>query len=363
MGIRLKLLVACLAFLFLAQVGWWGYTIWNQGESKREATLVGLETRKEAAHATWEAAGGTARSWESIAVRFSGITLIEVDGQPRLKIEEAKLSSIARDRDGMRRMLFAEGGFFLLLAIGFLLLLFRAIQMEARLSREHTRFLHTVTHELRTPLQALKLASETLALENSPEKTREYAEGMLQDTHRLEALVDRVLVAGRLEAGMADSRVGPVNLSQAVENGIESWKKMPLRGGGSVVATRIASNLVGQADPSTLPVILGNLLDNAVKFGQGNPIKVSLQQEESWITLRVRDHGLGIPDRELSRVFERFWRGDADAHGAVPGTGLGLHIVEETARLQGALVEAHSEGEGQGAEFVVRWSASEEALP
>ena len=201
MGIRLKLLVACLAALFLAQVGWWGYTIWNQGESKREATLVGLETRKEAAHATWEAAGGTARSWESIAVRFSGITLIEVDGQPRLKIEEAKLSSLARDRDGMRRMLFAEGGFFLLLAIGFLLLLFRAIQMEARLSREHTRFLHTVTHELRTPLQALKLASETLALENSPEKTREYAEGMLQDTHRLEALVDRVLVAGRLEAG------------------------------------------------------------------------------------------------------------------------------------------------------------------
>ena len=170
MGIRLKLLVACLAALFLAQVGWWGYTIWNQGESKREATLVGLETRKEAAHATWEAAGGTARSWESIAVRFSGITLIEVDGQPRLKIEEAKLSSLARDRDGMRRMLFAEGGFFLLLAIGFLLLLFRAIQMEARLSREHTRFLHTVTHELRTPLQALKLASETLALENSPEQ-------------------------------------------------------------------------------------------------------------------------------------------------------------------------------------------------
>ena len=162
---------------------------------------------------------------------------------------------------------------------------------------------------------------------------------------------------------MADSRVGPVDLSQAVEKETESWKKVHLQRGGSEVATRIAIHLVGQADPSTLPVILGNLLDNAVKFGQGNPIEVSLQQEESWITLRVKDYGLGIPNHELSRVFERFWRGDADAHGAVPGTGLGLHIVEETARLQGALVEAHSEGEGQGAEFIVRWSASEVAFP
>jgi len=359
---RLKILAGSLAVLFFAQVGWWGWTIWTQGQSRRAIALENLELRQKAANTFVKGSDLNLNAWEEVATKYPGIAVTGEGLYRDLAIEESKLVELAKDRESMRRMLFAEGGFFLLVAIGFLVLLFRAIRMEARLSREHARFLHTVTHELRTPLQALKLASETLALENSPGKAKEYAEGMLKDTNRLEAMVDRVLLAGRLEAGMAASAIGPLNLSLAIRSEVKAWKNLYLPADEPELILNIQDDLIGQADPATLTVILGNLLDNALKFGSDKKIEITLAQEGAWVILRVKDWGRGILSADISRIFDRFWRGESDEYKTVAGAGLGLHIVKETAQNQGALVEAQSQGSGHGAEFIVRWPTSEEPL-
>jgi two-component system sensor histidine kinase SenX3 len=219
-------------------------------------------------------------------------------------------------------------------------------------------FVANVSHELRTPIGALAILAETLATEDDAAATRRLAAHILLETERAARMVEDLMDLSRIEAQAGDgheqllidglldaarARVAPAALRHDVE------LVLPTPGAGVVVV----------GDRTQLVSAIGNLLDNAVKYSDpGSMVEVEVHATRSATDVVVRDHGVGIPTRDLSRIFERFYRVDRARSRQTGGTGLGLAIVRHVATNHGGevLVESH---EGEGSTFTLRLPVSQ----
>lgn len=229
---------------------------------------------------------------------------------------------------------------------------------EIRRNEQHDSFINAVTHELKTPIASIRLYLQTLQRrEVDQTQRREFYRLMLDDTERLLSTVEQVLKAGEAghRAGRQRTAVDFGGLvRECVEVARTSHHLQPeaLRfeltsGNGS------GASVVG--DSEDLRTAVSNVLDNAIKYSAG-AVDVSVRVEtpdEKHVTLRVCDHGVGIPTGELKRIFKRFYRVPGRSQGNVKGTGLGLFIVRAIANKHGGRVFAESEGEGRGTTVIL----------
>lgn len=354
---RIGLWIGLLAGLFCVQLLWWGLALWGHSRDLQAAQFQILEERRRLAQATWEArsaeSGDPGATWAALAPSFPGIVRTPAAAADLIQISGTELERLAGERRRRQAMVLGEGSLFALLAALGLWLFLRTAQREAYLALQHSNFLHAVTHEFRSPLHALRLAAESLRRRPEPARAAEYVEGMLQDVGRLERMMENLFAVGRLDAAAFRAEPRRVDLSAAVEelarrHGAASW-----------LEASIAPGVCAEADPATLEPILRNLLDNARKYGEGRPVRLVVAREGERAVLRVRDQGRGFTAQERRHLFERFWRAGDERIRTAPGVGLGLFLVRELARAQGAAVEARSDGLGCGAEFAVRWPAAE----
>jgi signal transduction histidine kinase len=213
-----------------------------------------------------------------------------------------------------------------------------------RLETVRTDFVANVSHELRTPLTAIHGFAETLADDDVPEADRRrFVATISANAHRMQRLVDDLLDLGRIESGgwvpdpvLLDARAAiseavlPLH-HQAVEKGLS-------------IETVIAPNAEQiYADATAFRQVVGNLVDNAIRYTSTGGITVSTERNTSGVVLRVRDTGVGIPAAHLDRIFERFYRVDPSRSRADGGTGLGLSIVKHLVEAHGGSVRAESE--------------------
>lgn len=227
---------------------------------------------------------------------------------------------------------------------------------ELHRNDQHDAFINAVTHELKTPIASIRLYLETLqAREVSDDQRRDFYRIMLADADRLQQTVEQVL-----KAGMAGQRVG-LQQRTAVDVGqlaLEAAEVARLRHHLGHEAMRAQVTSEGGAwvtgDAEALRSVLSNLLDNAVKYSR-DVVQVDVDVDTptpDLVRIRVVDHGVGIPEAQLTRIFRRFhrfqWRGSK-----VKGTGLGLYIVRSTVKRHGGRVFAASEGEGRGSTFTI----------
>jgi len=229
-----------------------------------------------------------------------------------------------------------------------LLAMRRALLAEARATVREKRFLASVTHELRTPLAALRLFGERLAQGRG--EPREYGELIAEESQRLEALVERVLAATRATERPHFARVAPEALMRSALTLIG-----PRAERREVTLTcRAATPLPTVTwDEEAVRRAVLNLLDNAIKHGRpGGHVQADAFAEGGAICLSVSDDGPGISRRERKGLFGRFVRGNTEA----PGTGLGLHFAEQVAHAHGGRVDLVSE-EGHGCTFTLRLPA------
>ncbi len=358
MGPRLPLWILLVAGLFLAQLSWWGYTLWTRGETQYQigfrnlqhlqALAEGeLEDRRELGESDEEA-------WREIAPRFPGIAPVPQRDSFELQLSAATLAELRAERGKRQRMVVFEGSFFLLLwsaALGFLL---RAARRGSNLALQESNFLHAVTHEFRSPLQSLRLAVESLVRRPDPKRAPMYAEGMLEDLTRLDGLVENVLAVGRLDAEAFDARPRKLDLAEAVRQELRRFQaRVP--DSEQWLEAELPERLLAEADPGAIGPILTNLLENARKYGEGKPARLTLENHQAYAVLSLTDQGRGFTAEEKKRLFERFWRAGDERVRTAPGSGLGLYLVRELARAQGATISAHSEGPGRGATFSIRW--------
>jgi signal transduction histidine kinase len=251
-----------------------------------------------------------------------------------------------------------EGGFFLLALAVCNGVIFRALRAEARVRQEQDNFLALVSHQFKTPLASLQLSLETMAMRPlSAEQSRTLIDRMLSDLARMEAMVTQILESNRLERGRIDLKVEPIELGGAVGRVVSHLDERAAKE-KITIAADIARGMYVMADPLALDVVVRNLLENAIAAVTpvgGGTISLTARRVNGEVELSVRDTGVGFRPADGARLFEKFTRLHPGGGSSYFGTGLGLYIVRRLMQLAGGRVSAHSEGVGQGAQFVLAW--------
>ena len=251
-------------------------------------------------------------------------------------------------------MMWTGGAFFVLLgAIG---LAGGAVARQMRLSQMKSDFVSNVSHELRTPLSSIRVFGEYMRLGRvtKAEKIQEYGEYIEAESRRLTQLINNILDFSKIESAEKKYRFCPTDVVELVEQTVAGFE-MPLRDAGVSIAfasTGVRSPLL-PLDKDAFAQVLVNLLDNAVKYSNGNKnIEVTVHGARDAVSIAVRDHGIGIPPAERKKIFEKFYRVGGSLVHDVKGSGLGLSIVEHVAKAHGGHVEVESEV-GVGSTFTI----------
>jgi signal transduction histidine kinase len=247
------------------------------------------------------------------------------------------------------------GTVFFVLVLAGLVALSAWLVREMRTNQRQRAFLDAVTHEMRTPLASLRLYLETLDRHDpDPERRREFLGRMRGDVERLDHTVEQVLLAARAEEPSGGRPRDPVPLTDLLDECIaELCTRHDLPPESVRLDGRSPTHVRGNR--AELMVIFRNLLENAVKYSS-HPVEVRVrvtQNGDGRIDVAISDRGIGIPARELRRIFQRFYRASRDVQRTAAGLGLGLFIVRNLVRRQGGRVVARSEGAGTGSRFVV----------
>jgi two-component system phosphate regulon sensor histidine kinase PhoR len=223
-----------------------------------------------------------------------------------------------------------------------------------RLENLRRELVANVSHELKTPLAAIKAYAETLRLGavNDPDNNLAFVRRIEEQADRLHELILDILQIARLEQGQETFDIGPVPLAGVVDDACHQFadaaaaKQIELQ-------SELADGLVAMADEEGVHTILTNLIDNALKYTpSGGRITIRGRSSEGFVVVEVEDTGIGIAPQDQSRIFERFYRVDKARSREIGGTGLGLSIVKHLAQSFGGAVSLTSQP-GHGSTFRV----------
>lgn len=223
---------------------------------------------------------------------------------------------------------------------------------RARVDAVRTDFVSNISHELKTPVGALAILAEALADSDDIEVNRHLALKMVEEAHRASGTIDDLLELSRIELGGPGDRED-VSLSAVVGEAAARHRLIADTVGVELQVKCISPESV-QGDRLQLVSAVSNLIDNAVKYSnKGGIVTVSAHEVNGCVEIEVADTGIGIPARDLDRVFERFYRVDRARSRTTGGTGLGLAIVRHVATNHGGDVTVRSR-EGEGSTFTLR---------
>ena len=221
-----------------------------------------------------------------------------------------------------------------------------------RLETVRRDFVANVSHELKTPLTSIKGFVETLlegALDDK-KNNRNFLTIIQNHAERLNSLVNDLLSLSNLESKDMPLEIGEVNLAHVVDEVILGFGSQ-LKKNNVEITNGLAPNIMAKADKDKIRQVFTNLIDNAIKFNKKNGL-VSIHAEElnGKIKITIEDYGVGIPEKDIPRIFERFYRVDKARSRELGGTGLGLSIVKHIVELHGGSVGVKST-EGLGSKF------------
>ena len=221
------------------------------------------------------------------------------------------------------------------------------------------RFVSDASHELKTPLAGIRLLTDSILQteDMNADTTREFVEDIGREAQRLSRITEDLLRLTRLDSDLLDApetvEVAPV-LEQVMR-----MMSLLAQEKGTELTYRMEENCRVSATKGEVHQVIYNLTDNAVKYsGKNGKVRVELRHEDHDVVLTVADNGPGIPEEDLPKVFERFYRVDKARSRAAGGTGLGLSIVQDTVKKRGGTVSAANRA-GGGAVFTVRWPEAE----
>jgi two-component system phosphate regulon sensor histidine kinase PhoR len=313
------------------------------------AALVGKDGKIRAANAAFDsiAAGG----------RAAGLTPLEVTRSADLS------EAVRRALEGTARRLEVSAGRTTFLAHlapllrGEVLLLLRDVTDTRRADATRRDFVANASHELRTPVSAIRAAAETLlaGAVDDPQAARGFVEIVSRHAERLAHLTQDLLDLSRLETRQWRFETKPVQVAPLARAVLELHAEAAAAK-GLALRTEVPDDVTVQSDGRALEQVLVNLVDNAVKYTPSGSVAIRAVRDRGAVILSVVDTGPGIERHHLSRLFERFYRVDAGRSREQGGTGLGLAIVKHL--VQGMGGEAGVESGAEGSRFWVRLPAA-----
>lgn len=241
-------------------------------------------------------------------------------------------------------------------------LLLRDVNREVQVAQMRSQFVASVSHELKTPLTAIRMFAETLALGRTPDHSHtEYLQTIVSESERLSRLVDNVLDFSRIEQDRKIYQMQRVCLADVVRSALRAIQ-YPLARLNFTLNVAIDDSLPPlMADPDAIEQAVLNLLANAVKYsGSAREIRLQVRRDQDEAVIEVADSGVGIAPEHHQRIFEKFYRVRSAETDRVPGAGLGLTLVSHAVKAHGGRVEVSSTP-GLGSTFSIRMPLSREA--
>lgn len=224
-------------------------------------------------------------------------------------------------------------------------LLWRDVRREMRMAKMRSQFVSSVSHELKTPLTAIRMFAETLRLGRSKSKkmSEQYLDTIVNESERLTRLLNNVLDFSKIEEGKRIYRPEPASLAEIVQAAARAMK-YPLSQQGFELHVDLEDGLPEvRVDQDALEQAVLNLLNNAMKYsGDSRDIALRLQRKENHAMIQVVDQGVGIDLREHKKIFEKFYRIPTRENERTAGTGLGLSLVSHIVRAHGGHIEVES---------------------
>lgn len=282
----------------------------------------------------------------------------EIFSQQRLLLNPAdstyssQLQQINNEQKRGEYKYIGEGATFLLLILVGAVFVYRAVRRQFRLQQQQQNFVMAVTHELKTPIAVSRLNLETLQKRQlDEEQKKKLVQMTLQETLRLDTLINNILIASQLEGGAYRASKEDLDLSGLAKDVVRSFQtRYPDR----IIHTSIPDEIDLKGDAMLLKLLLSNLLENANKYSpREKPISFQVSSGET-INLEITDEGAGIPDDEKEAVFEKFYRIGNEQTRRTQGTGLGLYICQK-------IVQDHSgdifirDNQPVGSKFIVQF--------
>jgi two-component system phosphate regulon sensor histidine kinase PhoR len=252
-------------------------------------------------------------------------------------------------------LLLFSGFSFLCLVASFLCLAY-LLKKQSKLSAIKNDFVNNMTHELKTPLFTISIASRLLAAgdHNRDEKQAKYVESIQQEIQRLNQLVDKILVTSQLEQKKLSLDKNSMDLHQAIKKAVEDFELIQTEKQGSF---RLELNAVAhhiEADETHIMNCIYNLLDNAFKYSAARPeILIRTENKGAAILLSVKDNGIGFDEETKRQVFERFFRASTGNVHNVKGHGIGLSYVKSVMEAHNGIIGVRSEPD-KGSEFTLQ---------
>lgn len=266
---------------------------------------------------------------------------------------KAAIATIENQRRRDTAKYIGEGAIFLLLIIIGAVYIFRSVRRQFRLQLQQQNFMMAITHELKTPLSVARLNLETMqryALDD--ERRNKLVHISLQETMRLDTLINNILVLAQIDAGAYHSSKEDIDLSMMVTDTLAHFKS---RYSDKNIIASIEPGVELTGDPLLLKLLVSNLLENANKYsGKQTSITCNLFMKENVIVLQVIDEGIGIADDEKKNVFKKFYRIGNEQTRRTKGTGLGLYLCKKIADHHNATITL-TDNTPTGSNFTVQF--------
>ncbi|MGZ4808896.1 MAG: sensor histidine kinase [Thermoanaerobaculia bacterium] len=258
------------------------------------------------------------------------------------------------------------GGGVMVVLFGAIGLAFQAASRQMKLSQMKSDFVSNVSHELRTPLASIRVFGEYMRLGRvvTEEKVREYGEYIEAESRRLTQLINNILDFSKIESAEKKYKFADTDILALAHDTVCAFA-MPLRDQGYDVSFTAPAAILPPVtiDKDAIAQVLMNLLDNAVKYSNGQKkVEVIVTADATHVRIAVRDRGIGIPASEQKKIFDKFYRVGSGLVHDVKGSGLGLAIVNHVVKAHGGRVEVTS-APGEGSTFTIVLPTSGVAAP
>lgn len=239
----------------------------------------------------------------------------------------------------------------------------RGLSREMEILRLKGNMVASVSHEMRTPLAAIRLFGELLSTGRAAgeKKKQEYYQLIMKEGERLSRLVENALLFSRIDAGRQQYSLTPGDVGELTASVVERFRAYVEADRVEIRWTPPAERLVARLDEESATCALFNLLDNAVKYsGSRGTVRVAVSKEKGGVRVAVRDEGIGIAPEEQEKIFDRFYRVGHELTREYRGTGLGLALVKDIMRVHGGTVTVES-ALGAGSTFILSFPSTEVA--